>query len=68
MEKKKEASINMVLNITSKSKDPKKIAFKGREPLEDKGPHEWVNEEILEINGEDGTPIFLIKKKTYGIK
>ncbi len=57
MEKKKEASINMVLNVTSKSKAPKKFAFKEREPLEDKGPHEWVKEEILEINGRENTTI-----------
>lgn len=50
-EKKEEASINMVSNIISKSKAPKEIAFKERESLEDKGPHEWVKEEILKING-----------------
>jgi hypothetical protein len=36
----------MVSNIISKSKAPKEIAFKEREPLEDKGSHEWVKEEI----------------------
>jgi hypothetical protein len=51
VEKKEEASINIVSNIISKNKTPKEIAFKEREPLEDKGPHEWVKEEIRKING-----------------
>jgi len=45
----------MVSNIINKSKAPKEIVFKEREPLEDKGPHEWVKDEIIEINGQDGT-------------
>ncbi len=58
----------MVSNIISKSKAPKEIAFKERESLEDKGPHEWVKEEILKINGWDGITTTKKKKKTYGVK
>jgi len=32
----------MVSNIISKSKALKEIAIKEKQPLEDKGPHEWV--------------------------
>ncbi len=57
----------MVSNIISKSKAPKEFAFKERESLEDKGPHEWVKEEILKINGWDGITTTK-RKKTYGVK
>lgn len=67
VEKKEEASINMVSNIISKSKALKEIAIKEKQPLEDKGPHEWVKQEILDFNGQDGTTTTK-RKKTYGVQ